>query len=80
MSEFRRQNCISIYALILVLFLAAVPDLGIAQADSVEIPANAHAKNYGDGWVCERGYRKVDKACDPIKVPAKAYLNSSGDN
>jgi phospholipid transport system substrate-binding protein len=27
------------------------------------VPDNAHAKSYGHGWECDKGYRKVDESC-----------------
>ena len=32
----------------------------------------------GDDWKCERGFARVDGRCDPIVVPANAYLDDVG--
>jgi hypothetical protein len=47
------------------------------EADERVPPRNAHASPYG-GWDCSRGFRQVEEACVPIRVPANAYLDSFG--
>src|SRR5687767_11414160 len=62
--------------------LAAV--LGIAAGaasdadESGTIPANAHPTDWGDGWECDRGYRRLGESCAAIDVPDNAYLDASG--
>jgi hypothetical protein len=73
MSKIRPPRDMSIHCLILLALLAAVPGLVLAQNGNDMVPENAHAKSYGDGWECDRGYREVDKVCVAIKVPANAY-------
>ncbi|MEN8801112.1 MAG: ABC transporter substrate-binding protein [Thiogranum sp.] len=34
-----------------------------AQSGSVEMPENACAKSYGNGWECDKGCRGVDETC-----------------
>jgi phospholipid transport system substrate-binding protein len=43
--------------------LGAVPGLVCAQGGSLEVPENARAKSDGNGWECDKGYRKVDETC-----------------
>ncbi len=74
MSKMRRPRDISAHSLILWALLAAVPGLVFAQGGTGDMPENAHAKSYGSGWRCDKGYRAVDEACVAIKVPANAYL------
>ena len=50
-----------------------------AQSDTTEnLPENAYHNTYGDGWECERGFKKVRDRCAPIKVPENASLNAYG--
>lgn len=62
-----------------------VCDLGFrvegAECLALEIPENAYptGRSYGTGWECDRGYDEVDgTSCNPIPVPANAFLRSSG--
>ncbi len=76
MSRMRRPRAISIYSLILWALLAAAPGVVFAQAVSVGMPENAHARSYGTGWECDPGYREAKGACAAVKVPANAYSTS----
>ena len=51
-----------------------------SQADERAPPRNAHASPYGGDWECSRGFRRVEEACVPIRVPANAYLDSFGND
>jgi len=65
--------------LIALLALAFWPDVAATQADSAgAAPLNAHAKRYGGGWECDRGYRSVRRSCVAVEVPPNAYLDSLG--
>lgn len=47
----------------------------------LDIPEHAFptGRSYGAGWECSRGYVQVSgMACNPIVVPANAFLQSSG--
>jgi hypothetical protein len=73
MTRVRRSRAIIILSLILMPLLAAIPGLVLAQEGSVEIPINAHAKKYADGWACDRGYRESNEQCDAVNLPDNAY-------
>ncbi len=77
MRRIRRPRAISIHGLIFLALLAAAPGTVFAQAGSIAMPENARAKAYGSGWECDLGYRKINEACAPIKVPANAYPTST---
>lgn len=61
-----------------VLTLSAAAHLrvlsGVAstEAGAAGVPENASAKAYGDGRVCNRGFRQDSGACLVIAVPANA--------
>lgn len=57
--------------LICALFLFAAP--AFAQSVALTIPENARAKTYGDGWNCNRGYRRDGDVCVVVIVPENAY-------
>jgi hypothetical protein len=40
------------------------------------VPQHAYLDSYGDGWTCERGYRKDSAACAVITLPANGYANN----
>ena len=73
MSELRRTRSILVRLQILFGLLGAVHGHVFAQGGSVEVPENAHAKRYGNGWECNKGYREVNEGCAAVKVPANAY-------
>ena len=57
--------------LIVALLLLAPP--AFAQTAAQQMPENASAKNYGDGWECDIGYRLNENACVVVIVPQNAY-------
>ena len=65
--------------LVLAVALCLAPTVATAQADKEEAPANSHAKRYGGGWECDRGYRNVHQSCEAVQVPANAHLDYFGD-
>jgi len=70
----QRTRVISTYILIfLSLWVTTTPSLVFAKGASNDIPENASAKSYGDGWNCNKGYRKSKGVCAAIVVPANAY-------
>lgn len=52
---------------IVALLLLAIP------AFSQTMPENASARSYGDGWVCNIGYRVIGDDCAAIVAPENAY-------
>src|SRR5262245_54053805 len=40
------------------------------------IPANGHAT--ADGWECDRGFRQAAGACEAVRVPANAQIDTAG--
>ena len=64
--------------LVLFVLLSVVSGVAATEAELAKMPMNAHAKRYGSGWDCDRGYEKVDQSCVAIEVPSNGYLNSSG--
>jgi len=76
MSRMRQTPAISMRALTLLALLTIVHGHVFAQSGSIEVPENARAKEYGNGWECDQGYRAVDGACTVIKLPANAYLTN----
>ena len=40
------------------------------------MPANAQPKSYGEGWECDRGYRRGGDVCLAIVVPENAYATN----
>ncbi|NKB60262.1 MAG: hypothetical protein GKS00_28480 [Alphaproteobacteria bacterium] len=65
------------HVLLLLLFLLGIPNVAYAQASSVRVPENAHAKGYGSGWECDRGYRESAGTCLAIKIPENAFSTNS---
>lgn len=50
---------------------------------ALDIPEHAYptGRSYGMGWECDRGYEEVGgTSCNPIPVPANAFLRSYGDD
>jgi hypothetical protein len=50
----------------------------VAATPATDLPANAHANRYSDGWKCDRGYREIDRVCEMIEIPANAFLSATG--
>ena len=66
--------------LVLVTLLPASSGKLSAQTDAPAMPENSYQKKYGFGWECNRGFKKKDNACIPIKVPENAHLSSHGSD
>jgi hypothetical protein len=62
-------------ALALVAFIT-IGSPSFAQSQSSPMPANAQPKSYGDGWECDRGYRRDGDACLAVIVPQNAYATN----
>ena len=65
------------FVLVFLLLIAATMS-GTAQGANKALPANASTRVYGNGWECDRGYRRVEANCVDVEVPADAHLNFSG--
>ena len=78
--ESRGKPIFPLLTLLLTVLLLAPAGIALGRDVLAELPANAHAERYGDGWVCNRGYQDVDEACVAVKVPANAFLDSTGDD
>ena len=50
-----------------------------AQSQEIKVPTNAHIQSFGNGWVCNRGYKRNNDRCTAIKLPLNAYLTARGD-
>lgn len=59
-----------------VVSLLAIGTQALAQSLTPPMPANAHAKSYGDGWECDRSFTVVEDQCIAIIVPSNAYLTN----
>ncbi len=76
----RYPNAMAIVATICVTLLVAAIALGSASAQTTssrgpteKIPANAHARNFGGGWECDRGFREDAGRCQAVAIPESAY-------
>ena len=70
---FQQIRVISAYILIFLSLWVTAPNLVFAEGVSNDVPENATAKRFGDGWNCNQGYRESKGACAAVKVPANAY-------
>jgi hypothetical protein len=77
MTRMRKTPVIFVHALILLALLATLSGPVFAQVGSVEVPENARAKEYGNGWECDLGYRAVNEASIAVRLPTNAYLTNT---
>lgn len=56
-----------------IAFLLAFSTQLYAKSPTASIPKNAHAKSYGDGWVCDPSFRIEGDQCTAVVVPENAY-------
>jgi hypothetical protein len=59
MKKNRVSHTIGINLLIVTSVVAVFPSRVLALGDSIEIPEHASPAKYGNGWVCDQGYREV---------------------
>jgi hypothetical protein len=52
-----------------------LPFVAHAQVAGAQVPPNAPACRYGDGWECDPGQREAEGGCVAVVVPQSA----SGD-
>lgn len=69
----QQTRVISGYTLIFLSLWITAPSLVSAKSASNDLPENATAKSYGEGWNCNQGYRERKGACFAVRVPANAY-------
>ena len=68
MSADTRMNWVLFVGPIFALLVFALPAFGQSM------PENASAKSYGEGWVCNVGYRLVNNdACAAVTAPENAF-------
>ena len=46
----------------------------------MSIPENAKLNIYGNGWVCNSGYKRVGNGCEVVSIPENAKLNIYGNS
>ena len=65
----------------LAAFIVA-PSSAVAASPAVPsdatLPPHAKWQSWGNGWECQRGYRKEDQRCIEIDVPPHAFLDAIG--
>ncbi len=61
------------------IYVAVLASLGLSGVAAARqpIPKNAHPSMFG-GWECDRGFRPVRGACQPVRVPENAHLDLLG--
>ena len=77
MTRSKRLSVIAILCMTGSMSFVGFPGEALAQATTGQIPENAEAKSYGDGWRCNPGYRESNGACERISVPEHGYLSES---
>ena len=63
--------------LVLSSCLIAVATAQAKTAGTASPPANSIDRQFGSGWDCARGYKRIANACDLVAVPENAYLDAS---
>ena len=69
-----------LHKILLLAVLVTLQSLTPGPSLGQEMPPNARPDILGKGWVCERGFRKVDNRCIKVEMPANAVLDYSGSN
>ena len=49
---------------------------GLTYGAETTVPEHATPAQFGSGWTCNSGYRKVAQTCERIVVPENAYLTN----
>ena len=55
-------------------------DLNVSASPNASLPMHAHVNYAGNGWECDRGFRRVGEYCVPVEIPANASLNYVGND
>ncbi|WP_316229218.1 hypothetical protein [Bradyrhizobium sp. SZCCHNR1070] len=66
------KNCI--LSIVLSSLACIISHACVAQ----QIPRNAHANAYGNGWTCDRGFRNSNGQCIVVQMPPNADLDIYG--
>ena len=77
MNRIQELCVIAILCMTSSMLFVGFPGQALAQATAGQIPENAEARSYGDGWRCNPGYRESNGACAAIEIPANGYATSS---
>ena len=77
MSRNQERCVITILAMTGWMLFVGFPGQALAQQPTGQMPENAEARSYGDGWRCSSGYRESNGACERISVPEHGYLSES---
>jgi hypothetical protein len=80
MRRIRRPSIPPGRSLVLLVFLLVASGVAPAQGGSAVIPENAHAKSYGSGWECDRGYQLSNGGCEIVQLPANAFSTSAASS
>ena len=76
MNRIQRLRVIPILCVTGSMLFVGIPGQALAQATNRQIPENAEASSYGDGWRCNPGYRESNGACAAIEIPESGFATS----
>ena len=48
-------------------------------AQQISVPENGKINVYGNGWDCQRGFKKVGDSCSKVDVPSNGKINVYGN-
>ena len=51
----------------------------VAREKAIGMPLHSHLNVYGNGWVCDSGYRQSGNECVAVQIPPNAQLNVYGN-
>lgn len=57
----------------LLIVLSVLFFSGWAHGEDGAIPENAARAQFGSGWECDQGFRKVGQVCEKVSIPDNAY-------
>ncbi len=64
---------------LVVPMIVLISSISCSSVEPPEIPEHAFV-DYGDHWKCERGFKRVEDECQPVRVPKHAFLKDNGDD
>ena len=44
------------------------------------MPEHAFLGTWGNDWVCDRGFKRVEEQCQEVQVPEHAFLDGWGND